>query len=80
MRNSFYGKARVIETAKKMHLQSYNTIVATWDKATKVLKIHASREFAPKRRYSQTTSRHIREFAKQRGLWLDRVNVGEYQA
>jgi len=78
-RQSFYGKAHVIETPKKLRLQSYDTIVATWDKATKVLVIHPDKEYAPKGHYGCTTSRHIREFAKQRGLCLDKVNVGKYQ-
>lgn len=79
-RQSFYGKARVIETPKKLRLQSYDTIVATWDKANKVLVVHPDKEYAPKGHYGCTTSRHIREFAKQQGMWLyDTIRVGKYQ-
>ena len=48
-RQSFYGKAHVIETPKKLRLQSYDTIVATWDKANKVLVVHPDKEYAPQR-------------------------------
>ena len=78
-RLSFYGKAQVIDTPKKLRLQSYDTIVATWDKAKKTLTIHPNRYYAPKGHYGCTTSRHIREFARQLDLCLDKVNVGTYQ-
>ena len=78
-RLSFYGKAKVIETKKYLRLISYGTHVATWNKETKTLTIHRNYEYAPHGKYSQTTSRHIREFARQRGMYLTEVEVGQYQ-
>lgn len=60
-RASFYGKAHIKETAKKIYLQSYDTIILSLDKKTKQLKFLCRDAWA----YSQTTNRHINEFIKQ---------------
>lgn len=57
---SFNNKASVIETDSFLKLQSYNTIVAVINKKENTLKINGY--------YSQTTGRHIREFALQNGF------------
>lgn len=60
-RASFYGKAHIKETAKKIYLQSYDTIILVLDKKSKDIKFLCRSEWA----YSQTTLRHINEFIKQ---------------
>lgn len=56
-RKSFYGKAHVIEYSDGTKaLQSYDTIVSTCDNAGHVEHLG---------KWSQTTSRHQREFEKQ---------------
>ena len=57
---SFYGKARVIETATTKDLISYSTRVATFNKTTQQLKLFGF--------YSATTMRHIRAFITYLGL------------
>jgi hypothetical protein len=52
---SFYNKAKVIVKDGSIFLQSYSTIVAEITNGT--LKIQGL--------YSQTTTRHIKEFVKQ---------------
>lgn len=67
-RQSFYGKARVEEyedeNARTLHLLSYGTFVANIvyykNKNKKVYEYFG--------RYSQTTTRHQKEFFKQNGL------------
>ena len=59
-RKSFYGKAQLIENGEKTELQSYNTIVATYYKKENKFVLHG--------KYSQTTTRHQKEFANQLGL------------
>jgi hypothetical protein len=78
-RASFYGKAKVIDFGTKLSLISYNTEVAVYDKETRELEIKAS-EYSNQGKYSQTTSRHIREFAVQTGVELKKVLVGTYKA
>lgn len=78
-RASFYGKAKVIDFGTKLSLISYNTEVAVYDKETRELEIKAS-EYSENGKYSQTTSRHIREFAIQTGVELKKVLVGTYKA
>ena len=78
-RASFYGKAKVIDYGTKLSLISYNTEVAVYDKEKKELEIKAS-EYSNQGKYSQTTSRHIREFAVQTGVELKKVLVGTYKA
>ena len=78
-RASFYGKAKVIDYGTKLSLISYNTEVAVYDKETKELEIKES-EYSENGKYSQTTSRHIREFAAQTGVELKKVLVGTYNA
>lgn len=57
-KQSFYGKANVKIEGDKITLVSYNTDVAVIEKGkVKVLGI-----------YSQTTTRHIKEFLKQNGF------------
>ena len=63
-RKSFYKKAQIGEytfgnKSKAIYLKSYDTIVACIYK--KQLRIYGY--------YSQTTARHIREFAKQNGFY-----------
>lgn len=53
---SYYGKAKVIETNKKIKLQSYETIVSEFYKDSKTLKIYGW--------YSQTTMKHIKDFSR----------------
>lgn len=59
-RKSFYGKAQLIESDETIDLQSYDTIVATYYKNKNKLVLHG--------KYSQTTTRHQKEFAKQLGF------------
>lgn len=62
-RQSFYKKAYIGEFEgngwKALYLKSYNTIVACIFENQ--LRIYGG--------FSQTTARHIREFAKQNGFW-----------
>ena len=60
-RNSFYGKAKVIEQDNKKTLISYNTEVATIENG--IAKVNDT--------YSQTTLRHIKEFLLQNGFKAD---------
>lgn len=57
---SFYGKAKVIEIENDVFLISYDTIVAFFNRDTKVAKVIGT--------YSATTLRHIKEFLKQSGF------------
>lgn len=57
-RASFYGKAHVLRSGKTEKLQSYETIVAC---------IRAGKNPIVYGLYSQTTTRHIKEFLRQRG-------------
>ena len=57
---SFYGKAKVIEIENDVFLMSYDTIVAFFNRNTKVAKVIDT--------YSATTLRHIKEFLKQSGF------------
>ncbi len=57
---SFYGKAKVIEIENDVFLMSYDTIVAFFNRDTKVAKVVDT--------YSATTLRHIKEFLKQSGF------------
>lgn len=56
---SYYGKSLIIEDDSTIKLQSYTTIVAEFNKKTKVLKIHGW--------YSMTTSKHINDFLRELG-------------
>ena len=58
-RQSFYGKAKVIIDGDKTILRSYDTAVAIIDSDGK-LKVRG--------KYSQTTTRHTKEFARQYGF------------
>jgi hypothetical protein len=58
-RNSFYGKAHVLETPEGEYLKSYNTIVAFIPKGGKPV-VYGT--------YSNTTLRHIKEFLRQNGF------------
>ena len=60
-RNSFYGKAKVIEQDNKKTLISYNIEVATIENG--IAKVNDT--------YSQTTLRHIKEFLLQNGFKAD---------
>ena len=57
---SFYGKAKVFEIENDVFLMSYDTIVAFFNRDTKVAKVIGT--------YSATTLRHIKEFLKQSGF------------
>ena len=57
---SFYGKAKVIEIENDVFLMSYDTIVAFFNRDTKVAKVIGT--------YSATTLRHIKEFLRQNGF------------
>lgn len=77
-RKSFYSKAKVWERGTKLTLISYNTKVAVIDKSKKVLTIKKTNFANSDGKYSQTTTRHIREFARQNGFgYLDVVRVGK---
>ena len=73
-RAMYYGKATVIDDNGKLQLKSYDTIVAEYNKRTKTLTIYGW--------YSMTTSRHIREFARQLGIELPSGTdiAGKYKA
>ena len=77
-RRMFYGKATVEETPTYLKLWSYDTMVATYNKNTGVFKVLPS-SWAPYGTYTQTTNRHIAEFARQCGVDLPRpIRVGTY--
>lgn len=57
---SFYGKAKVFEIENDVFLMSYDTIVAFFNRDTKIVKVMDT--------YSATTLRHIKEFLKQNGF------------
>ena len=57
---SFYGKAKVIEIENDVFLMSYDTIVAFYNRETKIAEVVDT--------YSVTTLRHIKEFLKQSGF------------
>lgn len=59
-RKSFYGKAVVTRDGDTLTLTSYTTKVATYNEATKELKVNGW--------YSNTTARHIRSFLDFCGL------------
>lgn len=67
-RKSFYGKAIVHETFKDnvqhMELLSYNTLVANYV----YYKNEGKKVYEYFGKYSQTTTRHQKEFFKQLGL------------
>ena len=58
---SYYGKALVLDSKSTIKLQSYETIVAEYNKKSNVLKINGW--------YSMTTSKHINDFAKMCGYY-----------
>ena len=78
-RASFYSKAKVItHTNNKVSLVSYNTEVAVYDPNKSKLVVKAS-EYSENGKYSVTTTRHIREFARQQGFSkLEIIRVGIY--
>lgn len=57
---SFYGKAKVIEIENDVFLVSYDTIVAFYNRETKIAEVVDT--------YSATTLRHIKEFLRQNGF------------
>lgn len=57
---SFYGKARIVEIENDVFLVSYETIVAFFNRDTKIVKVVDT--------FSSTTLRHIKEFLKQNGF------------
>lgn len=67
-RQSFYGKAHVIENGNKTQLQSYSTIVAEIERKENktIYKCFG--------KYSQTTTRHQKEFFRQNGLSWNEID------
>lgn len=67
-RKSFYGKAKVKIVEDNISynelLYSYGTLVAIYTKD----KMSALEQFSYLGKYSQTTTRHQKEFFKQKGL------------
>lgn len=61
-RNSFYGKATTERDGNTLKLYSYNTLVA------EIVSRETSTEYIYMGKYSQTTTRHQKEFFKQNGL------------
>ena len=61
-RASFYGKAKVVEDKDVLKLYSYDTLVATIEKTKNGFECHYLGK------YSQTTTRHQKEFFRQVGL------------
>lgn len=65
-RNSFYGKAQVLEQTmsdwQEIDLYSYGTLVA------KIEEKENKKTYIYLGKYSQTTTRHQKEFFKQNGL------------
>ena len=59
-RQSFYGKAKVIEIENDVFLSSYDTIVAFYNREVRIPQVYDT--------YSATTLRHIKEFLKQSGF------------
>lgn len=57
---SFYGKAKVIEIGNDVFLVSYATIVAFYNRETKIAQVVGT--------FSPTTLRHIKEFLRQSGF------------
>lgn len=57
---SFYGKAKVIEVGNDVFLVSYATIVAFYNRETKIAQVVGT--------FSPTTLRHIKEFLRQSGF------------
>ena len=68
-RKSFYGKCKVIDDWQIAKLQSYSTIVSTYEYATNKLTING--------RYSMTTASHINAFLKY--LWFDTMTKAEME-
>lgn len=62
-RGSFGGKAKVEDDGQRKTLISYSTEVAYIDKKTNKPVVKGT--------YSQTTTRHIKEFLKQNGFFVD---------
>lgn len=63
---SFGGKALILAYEDgKIELQSYDTIVATYENGT--LKVHG--------KYSQTTSKHVKAFTEYLGLPTNDMHV-----
>lgn len=61
-KQSFYGKATTEQDGNSLKLYSYNTLVA------EIVSRETSKEYIYMGKYSQTTSRHQKEFFKQNGL------------
>ena len=57
---SFYGKAKVIEIGNDVFLVSYTTVVAFYNRETKIAQVVGT--------FSPTTLRHIKEFLRQSGF------------
>ena len=61
-RQSFYGKATTEQDGNTLKLYSYNILAA------EIVSRETSKEYIYMGKYSQTTTRHQKEFFKQNGL------------
>lgn len=66
-RASFYGKAQVEQDEKEVRLYSYGTLVATIEKLEDCFRFHYLGK------YSQTTTRHQKEFFRQARLSEEQI-------
>ena len=60
-RQSFYGKAEILQEDNKIILKSYNTNILEYNTKTKKLTFLTNN----KNHFTQTTNRHINEFLRQ---------------
>lgn len=70
-RQSFYGKAMVEEQDLKYLHSGLNKVIKLWSYGTLVAEIHEHddiKKYYCFGKYSQTTTRHQKEFFKQNGL------------
>ena len=76
---SFGGKA-IIEDNNDgwLVLYSYDTPVAQYDKQANLFYILPNDKYAPNKKYSATTTKHIRAFADQLGVNVGKATVGVY--
>lgn len=75
---SFGGKAVIDDQGDWIVLYSYDTPVAQYDKAARLLYIMPNKDYAPNGKYSATTTRHIRAFAEQLGINVGKATVAVY--
>ena len=66
-RQSFYGKATTEQDGNTLKLYSYNILAA------EIVSRETSKEYIYMGKYSQTTTRHQKEFFKQNGLTDEQI-------